>query len=211
MEKRIVKAYIWDLDGTLLDSYEVISSSVADTCRSFGLDVAQAEAHRQVIRHSVTFYLSETADRFGLPFDEMMARYSDISGQRKERIRAMPHAQDALEGLKEQGACHFVYTHRGKTTDAVLARLGLQEYFTEIVTSLNDFPRKPAPDAILYLMKKYGLSPETTFYVGDRNIDMDCAKHAGIQGILFQPEGSYCEPNGSESRIVHDLREMIEL
>ena len=39
---------------------------------------------------------------------------------------------------------------------------------------------------------------------------MDCAKNAGIRGILFLPEGSPCVPNGAESVVVHDLREIGE-
>ena len=111
--------------------------------------------------------------------------------------------------MKKQGARHFVYTHRGKTTDAVLNNLGLSECFTEVVTSQNGFARKPAPDALLYLMDKYRLDPKSTFYVGDRTIDMDCARNAGVRGILFLPEGSYCVPNGTENRIIHDLRDLL--
>lgn len=210
MERKALKAYIWDLDGTLLDSYEVIVSSVLDACRSFGICVTEEEANRQVIRHSVTFYLQTVAESHDLPFDTLMNRYSTISGQRKDEIRPMPYAKEALEALKQQGARHFVYTHRGKTTEAVLGRLGLMDGFTEIVTSQNGFRRKPEPDAILYLLEKYGLDPENSFYVGDRTIDMDCAKNAGIQGILFLPEGSPCVPNGAESIIVHDLKEIGE-
>ena len=210
MEHVVKKAYIWDLDGTLLNSYGVIVSSVMDACRSFGFSVEEEEAHRQVIRQSVTFYLETVAYSHSLPFDALMARYSEISGRRKDDIKAMPHAKEALTALKDHGAMHFVYTHRGKTTYAVLERLGLKDCFTEIVTSQSGFARKPEPDAILYLLQKYGLDPKSTYYVGDRTIDMDCAKNAGIRGILFLPEGSPCVPNGSESIIVHELMEIGE-
>ncbi|MBR3136421.1 MAG: HAD-IA family hydrolase [Clostridia bacterium] len=204
-----MNAFIWDLDGTLLDSYGVIVSGTVDACLSFGLAVKKEEAHRQAIQHSVNWYLQTVSRDFGLPFEEVQARYSEISGQRKGDIHLLPYARAVLDGLKEQGVCHFVYTHRGKTTDAVLKNLGLNDCFTEIVTSQNGFSRKPVPDAILYLMDKYGLAPETTFYVGDRTIDMDCARNAGIRGILFLPEGNYCVPNGAESRIIRDLRDLL--
>lgn len=208
MESKAAQAYIWDLDGTLLDSYGVIVPSVLAACCSFGFTVEEAEAHRQVIRHSVTFYLQTVAESRGLPFEALMGRYSEISAQHKDEIRPMPHALESLEGLRQRGARHFVYTHRGKTTRDVLERLGLLGCFTEIVTSLNGFARKPEPDAILYLLQRHGLDPEATFYVGDRTIDMDCAKNAGIRGILFLPEGSPCVPNGAESVVVRDLREI---
>ena len=206
-----VKAYIWDLDGTLLDSYGVIVSGILETWRSYGLRAEREEVNEQVIRHSVTFYLKTVADSSGLPFDEMKDRFDRIVDQRKGEIGAIPHAKEALEALRHKGARHFVYTHRGETTAAILRQIGLYDCFDEIVTAENGFPRKPEPDAVLYLMQKYDLDPHAVYYVGDRTLDMDCAQNAGIQGILYLPAGSYCIPNGSETRIVHDLLEIGEV
>ena len=203
-----MKAFIWDLDGTLLDSYGVIVSSILETCRSYGLQLERKEVHRQIIRHSVTCYLESAARVHSLSFREMKDRFDAIGARHKSEIGAIPHAKEALDALKRQGATHFVYTHRGETSNAILDQIGLGGYFDEIVTSLNGFPRKPKPDGVLYLVRKYGLDPMTTFYVGDRTIDMDCAKNAGIQGILYLPEGSYCVPNGSETHIVRDLADI---
>ena len=201
-----MKSFIWDLDGTLLDSYGVIVSSILQVCRSLQLE--REEVHKQIIRHSVTCYLESVADVHGFSFREMKESFDAIGARHKGEIGAIPHAKEAMDALKRQGAGHFVYTHRGETSNAILQQIGLGGYFDEIVTSLNGFPRKPEPDGVLYLVRKYGLDPMTTFYVGDRTIDMDCAKNAGIKGILFLPEGSFCEPNGSEDHIVHDLMEI---
>ncbi len=74
---------------------------------------------------------------------------------------------------------------------------------------MNGFPRKPEPDAIDYLVGKYGLERKNTFYVGDRSLDMECAANAGIGGILYRPEGSYTDPVGTEQFIVTDLMEIL--
>ena len=206
-----MKALIWDLDGTLIDSYEVIVSSIMEACRLYGLQMEREQVNEQIILHSVTFYLETLANSAGLPFDGMKARFDRIGAQRTAEIKAIPHAMEALEALKWKGCRHFVYTHRGETTAAILKQIGLTGQFDEIVTSENGFPRKPAPEAILYLLRKYGLDPNATFYVGDRTIDLDCAKNAGIQGILFLPQGSYCVPNGSQNHIVHDLMEIASI
>ena len=42
--------------------------------------------------------------------------------------------------------------------------------FTEILTSQSGFARKPDPEAAMYLMEKYGLEPEKTYYIGDRSL-----------------------------------------
>ncbi|MBR3483981.1 MAG: HAD-IA family hydrolase [Lachnospiraceae bacterium] len=85
------------------------------------------------------------------------------------------------------------------------------ECFNEIVTSQSGFARKPEPDGINYFIDKYNLNRKNVYYVGDRTIDMDCAKNAGVNGILYLPENSYCKPNGSETFIVKELSDIILL
>ena len=81
-------------------------------------------------------------------------------------------------------------------------------YFREVVTNVAGFPIKPSGEAIRYLMKKYGMQPDETWYVGDRAIDVLCAKDAGVRSILLLPEGSYVTPTGHEDRIVRSLYEI---
>lgn len=195
--------FIWDLDGTLLDSYGVIVSSLRQTLAELPLGEGPEEILRQVKDGSVSAFLRRTAERTGLPYRRLKDRYSAISGGRIGEIPAMPHAEEVLRETAALGAAHFVYTHRGRTTAAVLENLGLRPYFREVVTSLDGFPRKPAPDALLYLMEGYRLDRDRVFYVGDRTLDMDCAKNAGVRGILYSPSGA-----GSADYVVRDLLEI---
>ena len=206
-----MKAYIWDLDGTLLDSYKVIVDSLFDTYKEYGLVLDKDEIHKHVITYSVTSFIEHMTAQTGVSFDVMKTRYSEISEEKKKNITLIPHAAETLSMLKENGATNYVYTHRGKSTQSVLDRLGLACYFEEVLTSQSGFARKPEPDAIDYLVEKYGLDKDATFYVGDRIIDMDCAKNAKVKGILFLPEQSYCVANGSEDYIVNDLLKILNI
>ena len=67
----------------------------------------------------------------------------------------------------------------------ILRDLGLDVYFTEILTSQSGFARKPSPEAATYLISKYHLKPDRTFYIGDRTLDIDFAQNSGIQSINF--------------------------
>lgn len=53
------------------------------------------------------------------------------------------------------------------------------------MTSQSGFARKPDPEAAMYLMEKYGLEPENTYYIGDRSLDIDFARNSQIQSINF--------------------------
>ena len=68
-----------------------------------------------------------------------------------------------------------------------------------------DFPKKPDPAALNYLIQKHGLDKNNAFYVGDRTLDIACANNAGIKSIFYIPDDSYAVPNGKETYIVKDL------
>ena len=85
-------------------------------------------------------------------------------------------------------------------TIPVLENLGLDRFFREVVSSLNGFPRKPAPDALLYLLEKYRLETDRVYYVGDRTLDVGCAKSAGVRSVLYSPSGT-----GTADYVIRDL------
>ena len=205
------KAYIWDLDGTLLDSYDVIVESLYQTLKEVGAELTREQIHRYAISFSSNALIEKVAKERGLEPQQLLLRYSQFSREKYPLIRLMPNALEVLDALCSQGATHYVYTHRGKTTLPVLLHLGMDKYFAEILTSQSGFARKPAPDAIDNLIQKYGLSKKHTYYVGDRTLDMESAKNAGIPGILYLPKGSPGAPSGVETYIISDLMEILQI
>ena len=206
----VLKAYIWDLDGTLLDSYEAIVSSLVAVARETGAADTFDEIMSAVKRGAVSAYLRDLAARFGRDYDGLYRRYREISHEKLRDITLIPGAAETLEALRSAGAAHFVYTHRGASTAQVLRRLGLTEYFTEIVTFEYGFPPKPSGAGVEYLVEKYGLEKESTAYVGDRTIDVLCAKDAGVKAVLYCTEDSPVRPTGEEDRVIRHLRELTE-
>lgn len=202
------KAFIWDLDGTLLNSYDIIVSSLEETINEMGIFIDREEIAKHVIEYSVTSFIEKIVPEADKSFGEIKSRYSEISGSKALKIKAMPNAAALLQALCDMKALNFVYTHRGKTTEPVLEKLDMKQYFNEILTSRSGFPRKPSPDAINYIVDKYNLDKESTFYVGDRSIDVDCAKNAGIKSILFLQENSYGRKTGYEDFVVKNLLEI---
>jgi len=194
---------IWDLDGTLLDSYGVIASSLREALAEFQIYMEFDEVRRRAKESSVSEVLKAAAEASGQPLQRLKERYSAISGARTLEIPAMCHGEEILKETAALGAIHFVYTHRGKTAAPVLEHLGLQGYFREVVTSVNGFPRKPAPDALICLIGKHHLERGRVFYVGDRSLDTACAKNAGVRSILYSPAGT-----GTADYVVRDLLEI---
>ena len=103
---------------------------------------------------------------------------------------------------------HFVYTHRGASSRPILSRLGILDCFRDIVTAEMKFKPKPSGEGVKYLLEKYGLDPADTWYVGDRAVDMYCAKDAGVNALLYLEPDPVVTPTGVEDRIVRSLREI---
>ena len=203
-------AYIWDLDGTLLDSYGVIVEGAARTAEEAGLQDAREKVLKAVKQGSVTSYLNDVSARSGEPFSQLMERYRMYSHGLDDRITLTDGAKETLEILQGSGAVHFVYTHRGDSSEPILERLGIRNCFREIVTSKYGFRPKPSGEGVRYLVEKYKLNPGLTWYVGDRTLDVYCAKDAGVRALLYLAPDSCVSATGQEDRIVRDLREIPE-
>lgn len=198
-------AFIWDLDGTLLDSYGLIVSSLHQTYMEFGLELDKREINKELITYSLGVFLAKIEKEKGIPSEPVKERFSEINNSRAMLTKPIRHASDILIYLKNRNIPNYVFTHKGSITKPVLQNLDLYEYFEEIVTGKDGFPKKPDPAALNYLIQKHDLYKDTTFYVGDRTLDIACADNAGIKSILYVPEDSFAVPNGKETYIVKDL------
>ena len=201
-------AYIWDLDGTLLDSYAVIVKGAKDAVEDAGLPDTENDVLKGVKQVSVTSYLKGAAERSGIPFEEMKQRYRMHAHALDDEITLIDGAKETLERLRREGAEHFVYTHRGASSRPILTRLGILDCFRDIVTAEAKFAPKPSGEGVRYLLEKYGLDPADTWYVGDRAVDMYCAKDAGVNALLYLEPDPVVTPTGVEDRIVRSLREI---
>ena len=110
--------------------------------------------------------------------------------EKNAQVVLMPGAREVLDWTDQVGIRNFVYTHKGDNAFAILRDLGLESYFKEILTSQSGFARKPSPEATNYLLDKYRLNPDNTYYIGDRTLDVEFAQNSGIQSLNFL-ESSY--------------------
>jgi len=178
-------AFIWDLDGTLLDSYEAILSGIEETYAQFSIPYDEEKVRAFILKYSVKDLLVQVAEERGLDVDRLNQVRTQSFAEKNAQVILMPGAREVLAWTNQQGIQQFVYTHKGDNALTILRDLGLDVYFTEILTSQSGFARKPNPEAATYLISKYHLKSERTFYIGDRTLDIDFAQNSGIQSINF--------------------------
>lgn len=178
-------AFIWDLDGTLLDSYEAILSGIEETYAQFSIPFDKEKVRTFILKYSVQDLLVQVAEERGLDVDKLNQVRAQSLAEKNAQVILMPGAREVLAWANQQGIKQFVYTHKGENALTILRDLGLDIYFTEILTSQSGFARKPSPEAATYLISKYHLKPDRTFYIGDRTLDIEFAQNSGIQSINF--------------------------
>ena len=183
-------AFIWDLDGTLLDSYEAILSGIEETFCQFSIPYDKEKVRDFILKYSVQDLLEQVAEERNLDAKELNQVRSQSLAEKNVQVVLMLGAREVLAWADEAGILQFVYTHKGDNAFTILRDLGLESFFTEILTSQSGFSRKPSPEAATYLIDKYELDSRNTYYIGDRILDVEFAQNSGIQSINFL-ESSY--------------------
>ena len=178
-------AFIWDLDGTLLDSYEAILSGIEETFAQFAIPYDKEKVREFILKYSVQDLFVQVAEERKLDVKVLNQVRAQSLAEKNAQVVLMPGARDVLAWAEESGIQQFVYTHKGDNALTILRDLDLESYFTEILTSQSGFARKPSSEAATYLIDKYQLNPDNTYYIGDRTLDVEFAQNSGIQSLNF--------------------------
>lgn len=187
----IYRHFFWDFDGTLYDTYGRIARASVKALADLGIAASFDAAYPAVKRSLDACYRA-----FALPrgVDKpvfMDAYHAHEEEEGPESIRPYPGVRETLEAVAAGGGRNYLYTHRGLSAKKWLAYDGLEGLFFDAVTKLDGFPAKPAPNALNHLIQKHGLPRQDCVMIGDRDIDLDAGKNAGVACALFDPGGFY--------------------
>ena len=204
-----VRHLFWDFDGTLFDSYPELSDSFMKGLKELSLDhLLDHDQLMRLMKGSIGQAAEWCAQRSGFTKEEILAPF--------RLFHAIPHADPTYEGLADclkrlhaAGYRHYLYTHSHQSAIDQLKREDLWQYFDDAVLGSDGFPLKPAPDALLALMARNGLSPENCAMIGDRDIDVLAGLNAGMKGILFDPDGYF--PDFKDAQLaVYSMKELAD-
>jgi len=193
------KHIIWDFDGTLFDTYPIFSGTFKAALSERGITEPQAEIlslMKVSIGHAYKHYREKHA------LDEaFFNNYKKLNKETQERD-AKPYEgiAELCKAICENGGKNYIYTHKDESAYFYLKKFGMMECFAGGVTQEGNFPRKPAPDAILHLLDKFEISAKEALMVGDRDIDVLAGVNAGICGCYFS-EGSGRRCDGAEYNV----------
>ncbi len=170
--------YLFDVDGTLMDSAPDICGAVQHVLALRGRsDVDDVFLRRYIGRHLHDLFLDL---KFEPPeFEAMLADYRANYWARKNGATRM--YPGVAEGLAKLGGRKSTATTKGTPfTRVILEQFGLLPYFDH-VQGTDGFPAKPEPDVILKSLEVFGARPEECLLVGDAPADMEAGRRAGVK------------------------------
>jgi HAD superfamily hydrolase (TIGR01509 family) len=173
--------YLFDVDGTLLDSAADIVGAIQEALTANGrANAVDFDFLKNSIGHHLAAPFGEIfPDYSSQQIDELIRQYRVNYLARGHKLThvfpGVPQALAALPGRKSTAT-----TKGTPTTRAVLEQFGLIQYFDH-VQGTDGFPYKPAPDVILTALAALGARPEDCLMVGDSPADMEAGKRAGVK------------------------------
>jgi len=170
--------YLFDVDGTLVDSAPDICGAQMEVLTALGVTGINEPYLRGYIgRHLIDLF----AD-LGVEPDEMqplIGRYRDTYLARGHAsTKVYPGIAEMLAALDGRKSTATIKTSR--TTRALLEQFGLAAHFDH-VQGTDGFPAKPAPDVILAALKGLDARAEDCLLVGDSPADMEAGRRAGVR------------------------------
>jgi len=177
------KAYIFDLDGTLLDSMGVWTQIDADFLAKRGIAVPPdyMEAIMPLTFHETAAY---TIKRFALPesIEELMREWNDMAAYTYgHTVKLKPFAKEYLEKLRERGARMAIATGlSAELCTPVLRGNGIENFFETVCRTDEAGRGKSHPDVFLLAAKKIGALPRDCLVFEDIIAAVKSAKSAGM-------------------------------
>lgn len=176
------EAVLFDFDGTLIDTGELILESFRYTIRTvLGRDIDDDELLRNV-GAPLRQQMEEFAPGRG---DEMVAVYREYNHARHDELaRPFPGVEETLAALKTRGMPMGVVTSKGHVAvDMGRRMIGLDRYIDTVVTADDVQVHKPEPYPLLFAAERMGVDVTRCMYVGDSPHDVTSARRAGAVAV----------------------------
>lgn len=180
MPKRTLSAVIFDLDGTLIDSKEVMRRAYFTAHDEVLGTQCSAPPFSEYCKYLGCSF-PEIMRRLGLPAEAMHRVFVRESTRMLDEIRLFDGVTKLLQQLDDLGIPMAIATGKDQArTLRILDHLGITGRFSMVVGSDAVARPKPAPDMALAIAAGLQLDPATTLFVGDAVADLQCGQAAGM-------------------------------
>lgn len=182
------KTYIFDLDGTLLDTLNDLAAAVNYALRTHGMPEHSIDDVRRFVGNGVRKLMERAIpDGAANPqFDETFATFRQYyMAHSLDTTRPYEGIPEALAALKARGCRLAVVSNKMMAATQELC----QHFFPDTIevaigeNEAEGIRKKPAPDTVFAALKALGVGKEGTVYVGDSDVDIETARNSGLPCI----------------------------
>lgn len=209
----MIKTVLFDLDGTILDTNELIIASF--------LHALEGQTPEPVTREHIV-------PNMGRPLVEQMAFFSGrtevadlVDVYRKfnvskhdELVREFPHVRETMEALHRQGIRMGVVTSKIRLTTLMGLKLFRLDGLVDTIVTVEDVKEpKPNPEGVLKALDELGGTPDTALMVGDSQYDILAAQRAGAKaaGVAWSLKGEEFLRGYKPDYMLCDMRDLLRI
>ncbi|SFD96267.1 pyrophosphatase PpaX [Lentibacillus persicus] len=204
-----IHTILFDLDGTLIDTNELIIASFIHTFNQYGKHITREQAIEFIgppLKESLSIADPEMAD-------DMIETYRQHNvTNHDDYVTAFPNVSSTLKELLNRNIQLGVVTTKMRgTVEMGLQTTGLNNYFDTIVTLDDVTYAKPHPEPVVKAMTSLGASPETTLMVGDNSHDIEAGHNAGVKtaGVAWSLKGKETLLTYKPSYMLDDMHDLL--
>jgi len=178
------KLAVFDLDGTLVDAYQAIHTTLNEILGALGYSLLSYDTVRRSVGHGAVtlfknFLRPEDMDRALRAYREKHPRHI------RSQARLMSGTRELLAFLRARDLRIAAATNRIRSEALELvSSLSIAPFFDLVLAADDVREMKPHPEMLLTAMDRLGATPDATFFVGDMVIDLETARRAGVDSYL---------------------------
>ena len=182
---------IFDLDGTLLDTIEDLAAAGNWVCQNHGWPTHPVEEYKRFVGRGMSNLVRRFAPEewhTGEGVRQILAEFMPYyDAHKQDKTAPYPGVPALLERLREAGVAIAVLSNKAHELAVPVIEGYFPNLFRHVQGGVEGLPFKPDPALLLRLMGEMGAARENTLFVGDSDVDIRTARHAGVAscGVLW--------------------------
>ena len=180
----MIKALVWDLDGTLLNTIDDLADSVNFVLTKYNQPNKTVDEVKRAVGNGVNKLIERCLEngqnntKFTAILQTFKEHYSKNSA-----VKTAPYTQitETLKTLKTSGYKLAVVSNKFENAVVDLCQKYFPNTFDVIIGETPQIKRKPAPDMLFAALKKLQVQAEEIYFIGDSEVDLQTAKNADVK------------------------------
>lgn len=183
----MIKACIFDMDGTTVDSIKSIAYYVNETLLKYGYNTIELDRFNQLVGNGAKNLIQSALKEVGgdlSNFEEIFSTYKTAYNNNPCHLsESYDGITDMLKTLKENGIKLGILSNKTDMTVKKINKSVFGDLIDDCMGDTENKPLKPDPATLLEMIDRLGVKKDEVLYVGDTNVDIFTAKNASVKSI----------------------------